>query len=91
MLQVSVKDETIDADGFERIFSDDGAADLPQGALPLARLERLLRRDGGDLSVAVEPGRGAVLCAYLPTQPARSERSEAADAKPARSSPQSSR
>jgi hypothetical protein len=88
MLQVSVKDEAIDADGFERIFTEDGVADLPQGALPLARLERLLRRDDGDLSVAVEPGHGAVLCAYLPAQTARSD---AADAQPARRSSQPSR
>jgi hypothetical protein len=68
VLLVSVKGEMIDARAFERIFAEDDGLELPQAGLPMARLERLLRRDGGDLSVAVEPRRAAVLSAYLPAQ-----------------------
>lgn len=85
MLCVSVKGDTIDAGALERIFSQDDAEEVPRGALPLARLERLLRRDGGDLSVAVEPLRAASLTAYLPaTAPRASEARPSQSIQPSR-------
>ncbi len=63
-LRVSVTGEAVDAEALERIFDEPKDPELVD-ALPLVRVERLLQRDGGDLSVSVEPGRGAVLTAYL--------------------------
>jgi hypothetical protein len=56
----------------ERVFAEpaDGEA-VPHGTLPLSRLERLLRADGGDLSISIEPGVQAVLTAWLPSGAAR--------------------
>lgn len=75
MLCVRVDGEGIDAAALKRVFDAPDDPELVDGrVLPLARIERLLRRDGGDLSVTVEPRRGAVLTAYLPptaTAPAR--------------------
>jgi hypothetical protein len=65
-LAVRVRGAAIDADAMARAFADPLAGDAEGAALPLAKVESLLRRAGGDLSVQVEPGRGAVLTAYLP-------------------------
>lgn len=73
----------VDAAALERIHQHAHEADPDQpGALPLGRLERLLRRAGGDLSVAVEPGRRALLTAWLPAaDPADAARAPAAPAR----------
>jgi hypothetical protein len=63
MLSASVEGD-VDQAALERIFELPDALE-PPGALSLARLERMLRRDGADLSIAVEPGRRALLTAYL--------------------------
>jgi hypothetical protein len=57
----------VDAAALERISAPaHHGGDHGPGALPLGTLERLLRRAGGDLSIAVEPGRHALLTAWLP-------------------------
>ena len=74
----------VDAAALERLSEEPDAADAgPRMALSFARLERLLRRDGADLSVAVEPGRRALVTAYLPARaPAPQSASASAERKP---------
>jgi hypothetical protein len=77
-LCVTAHASDVDAGAFDALFaSPEDASSAPEalpagapGGLPLDRVERLLRRDGGDLSVAVEPGARLSLTAYLPGGPA---------------------
>lgn len=73
-LRVSVTGKAVDAESLERIFDPPTDPENPGDALPLIRVERLLQRDGGDLSVSVEPGRCAVLTAYLKPRAQRAAR-----------------
>jgi hypothetical protein len=71
-LSVRARGDAAGAEAVERSFAPPGALDaLHGGALPLSQVEALLRRAGGDLSVQLEPGRGALLTAFLPGVPAR--------------------
>jgi len=68
-LVVQVDDASLTPDALERLFAPagdpDGTPSLEHG-LPLSQVERRLQRADGDLSVSLEPGRRAVLTAYLP-------------------------
>jgi hypothetical protein len=67
-LCVTIRDAALDAEALTRAFArdpDEPAPDRPDAAPSLSGLQRLLQREGGDLSLAVEPGRGATLTAYL--------------------------
>ena len=75
-LRVSVTGEAVDAEALERIFEEPKDPEQLVDALPLVRVERLLQRDGGDLSVSVEPGRCAVLTAYLQPRAPRAAQAE---------------
>ena len=71
-LGVTIRDEALDADALTRAFARDpgeAARDGPDAAPTLSGLQRLLRREGGDLSLSVEPGRGATLTAYVSDAP----------------------
>jgi len=77
----------VDAGALQRLFDEAPDAETPRGGLPFSRLERLLRSDGGDLSVSIEPGERAVLTAYLPAAPPTPrdrERARPAAAQPSR-------
>lgn len=65
-LSVRVRGSAIDADSLARAFAQASAPDAEGMAPSLAQVEALLRRAGGDLSVHVDPGHGAVLTAFLP-------------------------
>jgi hypothetical protein len=68
-LSVRVGDASIRQDALAQVFAGPDATDGDEGgALPLAKLEALLRRSGADLSVQVESGRGATLTAFLPAR-----------------------
>jgi hypothetical protein len=71
-LSVRVRSSRVDAEGLARAFAAGAvsaeSAPMAGSALPLGRLEALLRRGGGDLSAQVETGRGALLTAFLPTR-----------------------
>jgi hypothetical protein len=72
-LSVRVRDASIEPDALARAYGGSGAPEAAQrpengACLPLAQLEALLRRSGADLSMHVEPGRGAVLTAFLPAR-----------------------
>jgi signal transduction histidine kinase len=84
-LCVCVRGSGIDVDALRRIFdpSPEPGEDVSRSALPLAGIERLLRIDGGDLSVSIEPQRRALLTAWLPV----AERARA-PAQPSRSGAQ---
>jgi hypothetical protein len=76
-VRVTAHSGEVDANAFDALFTSPepnctAAHTLAAGAaggLPLDHVERLLRRDGGDLSVAVEPGAQVSLTAYLPSVP----------------------
>jgi hypothetical protein len=71
-LSVRVRDASIQPDALARAYASAGDPEAaPPNAssrLSLAQLEALLRRSGADLSVQVEPGRGASLTAFLPAR-----------------------
>jgi len=79
---VTIRDEALDAEALTRAFAsspDEPDSDRPDATPSLSSLQRLLQRDGGDLSLAVEPGRGATLTAYVsPTSPETSQTQRAA-------------
>ena len=67
-LCVTVRDEAVDAETLTRAFERDPgepSPERPDAPPSLAGLQRLLQREGGDLSLAVETGRGATLTAYV--------------------------
>jgi GAF domain-containing protein len=67
-LCVTIRDDALDAEALTRAFAhdpDEPSQDRPDAAPSLYGLQRLLKREGGDLSLAVEPGRGATLTAYV--------------------------
>lgn len=77
-LAVRVRGGTVDTDALARAFDAPPVAPDGSGALPLAQVEELLRRAGGDLSVQVEPGAGVQLTAFLPgAAPSRTRASRA--------------
>jgi hypothetical protein len=84
-LAVRVRGTSIDADALARVFAamPVHTGEASGAALPLADVEGLLRRAGGDLSVDVEPGRGAVLTAFLPARAPRAAQPAARTAEPA--------
>jgi hypothetical protein len=84
-LAVRVRGTSIDADALARVFAamPVHTGEASGAALPLADVEGLLRRAGGDLSVHVEPGRGAVLTAFLPARSPRSAQPAARTSEPA--------
>jgi hypothetical protein len=59
----------VDARAFERAFAPPADPTGAHEVLGLADVERLLRLDGGDLSVSIEPQRRAVLTAWVPVAP----------------------
>jgi hypothetical protein len=83
----------VDASALDRTFEAPAGAEMHAHAgVSLARLERLLRRDGGDVSVAIEPGQRASLTVWLPAAEAPSPAATAsAPARPARHSDQPAR
>ncbi|MGH0033186.1 MAG: GAF domain-containing protein [Myxococcota bacterium] len=89
VLRIRVEAPEIAGDALARLFAESQDAEaVPHGTLPLPRIERLLRVDGGDLSVAVEPERGATLTAWLPTPATRATTD---DARPDQAAPSPSR
>jgi hypothetical protein len=67
-LGVTIRDAALDAEALTRAFAcdpDEPAPARPDAAPSLSSLQRLLQREGGDLSLAVEPGHGATLTAYV--------------------------
>jgi hypothetical protein len=68
-LSVSETGGEVTPDSVTRAF-DTGSGDAElrraDGSLPLAALHRVLLHGGGDLSVAVEPGRGSTYTVFLP-------------------------
>lgn len=70
-----------DAEALARAF-DPGRSGARDG-LALAGLLRALRRGGGDLSVEVDPARGATFTVFLPAAPAHARPSDAPRAAPA--------
>jgi hypothetical protein len=67
-LCVTIRDEAVDAETLKRAFERDPgepSPDRPDAPPSLSGLQRLLQREGGDLSLAVEPGRAATLTAYV--------------------------
>lgn len=93
-LEVRVEGKAVDADTLQRILEagDDTGEPGAPGPLPLSRLEGLLRRSGGDLSVSLEPGRNAQFTAFLPSlaQAGASQTSMPSDAASANASVQPS-
>jgi signal transduction histidine kinase len=70
-----------DAQSLARAFDPVRAG--ARGGLALAGLVRALRRGGGDLSVEVDPARGATFTVFLPAVPAEARaRAEARPAPP---------
>jgi hypothetical protein len=85
-LAVRVRGGAVDTDALARAFDAPSFAQDGSSALPLAQVEELLRRAGGDLSVQVEPGLGAQLTAFLPGAPPPRPRASRADSAPASTS-----
>ena len=87
-LEVRVESPAVDERALQRILEtgDEEREHVGAQTLSVSRLERLLRRGGGDLSVSLEPRRRATFTAFLPatlrvgTSPAPGSKRKAAAA-----------
>jgi GAF domain-containing protein len=93
-LSISESGGGLEADALSRVFEAEQLPAAPnllggsEGNLPLASVYRLVQRAGGDLSVAVEPGRGSTFTLFLPRGPeAPAEPAPAVGAAPAAAPP----